>query len=73
VNTAQPHELRTEAEVRAMPREQRRTFAPIPERDVDRVARMSPDERARYLAEHPLDALRLERARERRERRAGSR
>jgi len=56
-----------------MPREQRRTFAPIPERDVDRVARMSPDERARYLAEHPLDALRLERARERRERRAGSR
>lgn len=73
MNTAHPHDLRTEEEVRALPAAARRLFAPIPARDVPRVQGMTPEERARYLAEHPLDALRVERARERRERRAAQR
>jgi hypothetical protein len=55
--------------VRQLPPDVRRFFAPLPERDVDRVRAMSEPERASYLAAHPTDALRLERAREKRDRR----
>lgn len=69
MNTAAPHELIPEAILRQLPPDLRRRFAPIPERDVERVAAMNEAERAVYLKEHPTDGLRLARAQEKRARR----
>jgi hypothetical protein len=70
MNTEYPHPILSEAEIRKLPPEARRAFVPIPESAAKELEAKSPEERARWLAEHPADALRLERAREKRERRA---
>lgn len=62
MNTQHPHEILPEDVLRKMPPELRRTFVPLPVHDVERVRAMTPEERARYLDEHPSDKLRLERA-----------
>lgn len=70
MDTRAPHELLPEEAIRTLPPALRRLFAPIPERDVARVAAMSEAERAAYLKDRPLDVMRLERAREKRARRS---
>lgn len=70
MDTRAPHDIVPEAVLRQLPPEVRRRFVPLPENDAERVRSMSPDERARYLAEHPADELRLRRAQEKRQRKA---
>jgi len=71
MDTRAPHDLVLESDLRKLQREERKYFVPVPARDIDRVRAMNEEQRAAYLAENPIDALRLERAREKRARRAG--
>lgn len=68
-----PHEILPESTVKAMPPEKRREFVPIPDEAAKLLEALSPEGRARWLAEHPTDALRLQRAQEKRARRAARR
>lgn len=71
MNANYPHDLLSETEVRKLPAAERRTYVPLPARDVEQVAAMTAEQRAAWLVEHPADALRLERAAEKRARRSG--
>jgi hypothetical protein len=74
MDTRHPHTILPEEAVKALPPEERRAFAPIPDDAAAQLlAALSPEGRANWLAEHPLDALRLQRAKEKRERRAAQR
>lgn len=68
-----PHEILPEGAVKALPPAARREFVPIPDEAAKLLEAISPEGRARWLAEHPADALRLQRAQEKRARRAAAR
>ena len=69
MNTEYPHELIDELELLRKPAKERRKYVPVPEESARAVQEMSPEERAQWLHDHPIDALRLARAREKRARR----
>lgn len=70
MNTDYPHDILPEQMVCRLDPETRRRFVPIPESAAEMLAKKTPEERAQWLAEHPIDALRIQRAQEKRDERA---
>lgn len=72
MDTRPPHTILPEEAVKALPPEERRAFVPVTDEAAKLLAALTPEGRAAWLAEHPIDALRLQRAQEKRERRAAA-
>jgi len=66
MNTNYPHDIVDD--IKSVPAAQRKHYRPIKPNDAKKLAAMSPEERGRWLAEHPLDAERVRRAQEKRAR-----